>query len=328
MSASEVKRWERLELAERARRLVDRPDLLLAAAAAVILLLGALTTDGFSSAANFKAILASVGILGIVAVGMTFITLSGNLFSLSLGGTVTVASMIFLSWLDLGVAPAILMTVLFAAALCALQGAVIGVLGANPIVITIAAGALQLGAAAKLTGGSAVYADGGGFGGLAANVGGIPISVFVLAGLVIILDPWLRHSRIGREIFLSGENRIAARAAALRVTRSTVVAFTIAGLCAGIAGVLAGATNKTAVLVSGADDIYTFNAIAVVLVGGAAVTGGRGSLARTVLGALFVAAISDMLLLRGYGVGIQTLFTGIFVLIAIAGVQLRRMQVA
>jgi ribose/xylose/arabinose/galactoside ABC-type transport system permease subunit len=255
---------------------------------------------------------------------MTCITLSGNLFSLSLGVTVTVASMTFLAWLDLGVVPALLLSVALGAAICALQGLVIGFLGANPIIVTIGGGSLQLGAAAKFTNGSAVYPDGGGFGWLAGTVAGLPVSVFVLAGLVLVLDLWLRSSRTGQELYLAGESRGAARAAALRVTRSTVIAFAIAGACAGIGGVLLGAANKNAVL-TGGGDLYSFNAIAVVLVGGVAVTGGRGSVSRTVLGALFVAAISDMLLLRGYSTGIQTLVLGVFVLLAIVGMQLRRL---
>jgi ribose/xylose/arabinose/galactoside ABC-type transport system permease subunit len=305
--------------------LANRPDLILAVAAIVVVLVGALTTGGFTTSANFKAILASVGILWIVAVGMTCITISGNLFSLSLGVTVTVASMTFLAWLGLGVVPAILLTIAFAGLMCALQGLLIGGLGANPIVVTIAASSLQLGGAEKFTSGATVYPHGKGFEWLAHTVAGFPVSIFVLVALVILLDLWLRLSRLGREIYLVGENRNAARAAALRVTRTTVVAFAIAGACAGIGGILLGAANKNAVLISGGD-LYTFNAIAVVLVGGVAVTGGRGSVARTVLGALFVAAISDMLLLRGYSTGIQTLVTGLFVLLAIVGVQLRRLQ--
>ena len=305
--------------------LARRPDLALVAVAVAVVVFGGLTTNGFVSSANFKAILASVGILGIVAVGMTCITLSGNLFSLSLGVTVTVASMTFLAWLDLGLVPAMALTIALAAAILALQGLIVAVLGANPIIVTIAFGSLQLGAASKLTNGATVAPDGGGFEWLAGNVAGIPVSVFFLLGLVVAVDLWLRLSRLGQEIYLAGENRAAARAAALRVTRATVLAFAIAGACAGIGGILLGATSKSAVLIGGGD-LYTFKAIAVVLVGGVAVTGGRGSVARTVLGALFVAAISDMLLLRGYSAGIQTLVTGAFVLLAIVAMQLRRRQ--
>jgi len=190
MSANQGAIWG-AAAAERGRWVAKRPDLVLAGAAVLVVIVGAVGTDGFMTSANFKAILASVGILGIVAVGMTCITLSGNLFSLSLGVTVTVASMTFLAWLDLGVVSALLLSVALGAAICALQGLIIGVLGANPIIVTIGAGSLQLGAAAKFTNGSAVYPDGGGFGWLAGTVAGLPVSVFVLAGLVLILDLWL-----------------------------------------------------------------------------------------------------------------------------------------
>jgi ribose/xylose/arabinose/galactoside ABC-type transport system permease subunit len=147
--------------------------------------------------------------------------------------------------------------------------------------------------------------------------------VFVFVAVVAALEVWLRHSRLGHETSLVGENRAAARAAALRVTRVTVVAFAIAGACAGIGGILIGASEGNATLLSGGDR-YTYDAIAAVLVGGTLVTGGRGSAARTALGALFIATLSDMLLLRGYSAGAQVAVTGVVVLIVIVATQLRR----
>ena len=243
---------------------------------AAVLVWGAVSTSGFVSVANFKAILASVGILGIVSVGMTCVTLSGNLFSLTLGATLTVTSMSFLTLLNLGVVAAIALSVLLGVVVCGLQGLLIGAAGANPIVVTIAAGSLQLGVASKLTDASTVYPGGKGFDFLAGNVSGIPASVFVLVAVVIVVEAWLRLSRRGQELYLTGENESAARAAGLRVTGVSVAAFMIAGACAAIGGVLQGAASQNATLFAGIDN-YTFNAIAVVLVGGVAATGGRGS---------------------------------------------------
>lgn len=80
---------------------------------------GAVTTDSFTSIQNIRAILVATGFVGIVAVGMTVIMLSGNLFSLSLGTTVSVGAITFLWALKLGLVPAILITLGVGTAACA-----------------------------------------------------------------------------------------------------------------------------------------------------------------------------------------------------------------
>src|SRR5205823_7311692 len=115
-------------------------------------------------------------------------------------------------------------------------------------------------------------------------------------------------------------NKRAARAAAISVAAVATGAFALAGACTGVAGVLIGATNQNASLFI--ESTYTFDAIAAVLVGGTAVTGGRGSAARTLFGAIVIATISSLLLLRGYSTGIQIFVKGLIVLIVVILVRL------
>lgn len=304
-------------------RLRTQDQLLGLAALAVlaVVVYGAATTQGFLTTDNFKAILSSAGIVGIVAVGMTCITLGGNLFSLTLGTTAAVTTMAFLAALKFGFPVALIIALALATTVCAVQGLVVGGLGANPIIVTIAFGALQLGLAGLLSNNSTVYPPSGAhYKFLADTILGLPVSVFVLAGIAIGVEVWLRRSRAGHELYLIGQNRAAARAGALRVVPVTVAAFAIAGACAAVAGVLIGANQGNATLLTG--DIYTYDAIAAVLVGGTAITGGRGSVARTVAGTLFIAIVADMLLLRGYSTGIQILVRGVMVLLVVVATQL------
>ncbi|MBA8803279.1 ribose/xylose/arabinose/galactoside ABC-type transport system permease subunit [Nocardioides ginsengisegetis] len=299
------------------------PELLIAGIAGAVLVYGAATTEGFLSPANFKAIFAGVGILGIVAVGMTFVTLSGSLFCLTLGTTLTVSSMGFLTWLQFGVVPAILLTLLLGAVIGLGQGILVGGLGANPIIVTIGFGALQLGVASKLTNSAAVYPPGdSNYAWLASTIAGLPVAVYVLVLLVLISAFWLAKSTLGQTILLVGENQSAARAAGLPVVKAITAAFVIAGGCAALGGVLLGATDGNATLLSGGDR-YTYDAIAAVLVGGVAASGGRGTVQQTVLGALLIAVISDMLLLRGASGGVQLLVTGAVVIVVLVFFQLR-----
>jgi ribose/xylose/arabinose/galactoside ABC-type transport system permease subunit len=288
---------------------------------AVIVVVGSLTTTGFATVENSKAILQSSAFVGIIAVGMTVIMLSGNLFSMSLGTTAAVTAITFLWALEYGIVAAILLTVLLGLAICALQGWIVGAIGANPIIVTIAAGVLQAGVTLKVSGGTTIYPPpAASYSWLAERVGGIPFPFIVFLVLTIVVDAILRRTSFGRAIYAVGENKQAARAAAISIAAIAAGAFAVAGACTAIAGVLIGATNGNASLFI--ESTYTFDAIAAVLVGGTVVTGGRGSAARTLFGAIVIATISSLLLLRGYSTGVQILVKGVIVLVVVILVQL------
>src|SRR5581483_10072576 len=110
---------------------------------------------------------------------------------------------------------------------------------------------------------------------LAQPVFGLAAPVYVFLVVTALLAVVMRRTRFGRQIYLLGENRVAARAAALPVTLLTVGAFGVMWLYASGAGILIGATSANASLLLVGS--YTYDAIAAALVGGNAVTGGRGS---------------------------------------------------
>jgi len=289
----------------------------------VVTVYGALTTTGFLTVSNMKAILTAASFVGIIAVGLTVIVLSGNLFSLALGQTAAISAMVFLWTLQWGLAAAILLTLLLGLVIGAVQGFAVGAWGANPIIVTIGAAGLIEGMAVWLSHGESIVppSDETSWEHLANPLFGLPVPVYVFIVVTIILAVVMRRTRFGRQIYLLGENRVAARAAALPITLLTVGAFGIASLYTAGAGVLIGATSANAsLLLTGS---YTYDAIAAALVGGNAVTGGRGSIARTAAGAIFIATISDMLLLRGYSTGGQILVRGIIVVVVVVLTNLR-----
>ena len=311
-------------LVDRGRRQrVIRP--LAFALLAAMIVYGAVSTSGFLTWDNAKAILASMGFVGIIAVGMTLIMLSGNLFSLSLGTTAAVSAMAFLAALHWGVAAAIAAALVLGLVIGAAQGLVVGGLAADPIIITIAAGTLQAGAAAGLSGGSSIQpsASASAYSFLANPIGGIPFSIYVLVGLALLGELLLRRGRFGRRLYLVGDSHDAAFAAGLSVTRVTTAAFAVAGGCAAIAGVLIGAFNQNAsLLLTGT---YTYDAIAAAIVGGNAISGGRGSISRSILGALLIATLGDLMLLRNYSTGAQILVKGVVVVIFVAALNSSRL---
>jgi ribose/xylose/arabinose/galactoside ABC-type transport system permease subunit len=292
------------------------------AVALVFCVFVAISTEGFLTGANLKAIAFSASFIGIAAIGATAIMVSGNLFSLSLGTSVSVAAITFLAALRYGLAAAIVLTLLLGVAVFAIQGLVVGIWDANPIIVTIGAGAIQVGITTWLTSGANVGAPPGAtaYETLGGPVLGVPFSFFVLVGLTLISAFVLHRTRFGRALYLMGESRRAARAAGLGIPWITAGAFAFAGLSAATAGVLLGAFNGTATMSIGGS--YTYDAIAAALVGGNAIQGGRGSAWRAFSGALIIAAITDLLLLRGYSRGMQILVEGIAVVVVVLLMQL------
>ena len=323
MSGATAAALDRLRSERRSIRLADVALGVWIAVLAGLTAYGAATTTGFLTWSNCKAILTAAAFVGIIAVGLTVIVLSGNLFSLALGQTAAVSAMVFLYALRIDLGAAILLTLLLGLAIGSVQGFAVGAWGANPIIITIGAAGLMEGTAVWLSHGESIVPppNATSWTRLARPVLGLPAPVYVFIVLTVVLALVMRRTRFGRQIYLLGENRVAARAAALPITALTVAAFAIASLYTAGSGILIGATSANASLLLVGS--YTYDAIAAALVGGNAVTGGRGSIARTAAGAVFIASISDLLLLRGYSTGVQILVRGIIVLVVVVLTNLR-----
>jgi simple sugar transport system permease protein/ribose transport system permease protein len=287
----------------------------LAALGLVVLVVLALTTDRFLTVENIKAILSSASIVGIMALGLTFVTLIGSLVSLAIGATAVMGAMIFLVELKLGLVPALAISMAAGAAVTALQGLIIGAWGANPVILTIGAGFLLTGITAKASGGVIVQPTGGGWSTLNSTPLGVPLGVYVMVALALLFQFVLRRTVLGRRVILIGENRQAARAAGMRIPRITAIAFAIAGASFALGGAFLGAFNKGAS--AQLEGTTTFDVIAAVLVGGTLISGGRGSALRTLAGAVIIATISDLLLLRGFDTGAQVLLKGVLVVLVV-----------
>jgi simple sugar transport system permease protein/ribose transport system permease protein len=294
---------------------------------AVLLAVAALTTSGFWSTANIRSVLFSGALVGIIACGLTLITLSGSILSMSLGITAAVSAIWFISALDLGLPVAILTTLFLGAGICAAQGVLVGFWGANPIIVTIGAGVVQSGVVQWLTNGASQQPPAGvDYDFLTDVVFGIPVAFYILIAVAVSIELMLRRTVLGRTMFLVGANKAAARAAALGVSTATVAAFAIAGACAACTGVLLGATNQSADLNLEAD--LTFDSIAAVLVVGTVITGGHGSAIRSAFGAMGIAVIISVLVLRGFNPGVRLIVEGVIVLAVVTAAHVARQRTA
>ena len=284
--------------------------------AVVALLLGwALLTPGFLSRISLYAMLSDMSFAGCVAVGMSFITLTGNIMSLALGATVSARSLVFLGSLSFGPAAALALALGFGAAITAAQGAVIGVLRANAILVSIAALTIIMGVADIATGGQRIYPAGAGFALLHSRILGVPFDTVVLLALALAGQAVLSGTRLGREMRMVGSNRRAAEVAGIDAPRAVTAAYALAGFCAASSGILLAARYGSGDMDLGAG--FDYRAIAAVLVGGTAIQGGAGSVLRSLLGMVVIAVIEIVLRLQGFSENLQYLVTGLVVLAVI-----------
>lgn len=299
------------------------PLALLGIAAAIIFIVAAaITTPGFLTIHNFRAILGSTTFVGLIAVGMTVIMISGSFVSMSLGTLATVTAIFFVFALQFGVVAAILSTLVLGGLLGWVQGYLIGAWDANPIIVTIAAGALLEGVSVAMTGGQAMSPPDHSYDFLNMTPLGIPLGTFALLALVVAVEFLLRRTRLGREVYLLGESRAAARAAALSLGEIGSSVFLIAGISAALAGIFLASFNHGASLLLNRGTL-NYDAIAATLIGGTAIAGGRGSVWRTLLGVILIAIITNLVLLRGYSLGAQILFKGILMVAFVLAIHLR-----
>lgn len=286
--------------------------------ATTVIVLGwaALTTPGFFTLGNAQAILTSTIFVGMVAVGMTLVMVSGSFVSLALATTATVSAMTFMALLPLGLVPAIALTLVVAGVAGALQGVAIGGWNANPIIVTIAAAAIMEGLAIALSKGVTINPVNLDYRILNARWLGLPFGFYVLAALVVCVEAVLRLTAFGRMVYLVGDSRVAARAAALPLAAIGAGVFAIAGVCSALAGIFMATFNHSASLLLNRGTLG-YDAIAAVLIGGAAIGGGRGTVLRTTAGVVVIAVVTDLVLLRGYSAGTQVALKGL-VMIAFA----------
>jgi ribose/xylose/arabinose/galactoside ABC-type transport system permease subunit len=279
------------------------------------LIVVALATPGFTTTPNIVTLLATTSFVGCVAVGMTFIMLSGNIMSFSLGATMASAAMIYCALSDYGEAVAAAATVTYATSVSAAQGALVGYFRANPIIVSIMALSLISGGTQVVSQGHAIYAVPNSLAVLKGSIAGIPAAGFVLLAAVVAGQLLLRYTHFGHGVILVGSNLRAAVAAGIRTPQIVVGVYAVAGLFASLSGLLIAARYGSADLSYGAG--FDYSAVAATLVGGTAISGGHGSVLRTLGGIVVVAVIASILLLRGFETQYQYLLNGIIILLAI-----------
>jgi ribose transport system permease protein len=283
----------------------------------LLLVIGATAAiPAFASPGNIRAILYATCAIGTAAAGLTLITLSGNLFMLSIGATSAVATLVFASALNHGVLIAVSAALILGALVGLAQGVVVGVAKCNPIIATIAVASIITGLGSLYSNGQTIIGAGdASWLGVGQITPYIPNQLFVFLGTVLIYEFLTDFTVFGREIRLLGTNAQAAAIAGLRTRNSVVVAYCLAGIAAGLAGALLASQASEGNLQLGAG--LDFDVIAAVLIGGVSIRGGRGKVSDGAFGALFLSIVGNILLLFNLAYEIQLVVKGIVVLLSV-----------
>jgi ribose/xylose/arabinose/galactoside ABC-type transport system permease subunit len=304
-------------------RLLDQVPVLILVIGCMI---AALLSNRFATPGNLTNVLLQASILSVLAIGMTFAIVTGG-FDLSIGSTAALTSCIAAAvmvetdgWI-LGVVAAVALGTLIGVA----NGLTIAYLKVNPFIATLGMMVLVRGAALLVTGGTPVTGDEGlpsaflawGFG----RFLGLPNLAWVAAGLIALFSWVLHRTPFGVRVFAVGDNRQAAFLAGVSVPHVLVGAYGICGALAGVAGVL-----LTTRLQSGqptAGEFYELTVIAAVVLGGASLQGGEGSLYKSIVGVLIMTVLANALNLINVDSYWQRVAVGIVIVIAAAIDQLR-----
>jgi ribose/xylose/arabinose/galactoside ABC-type transport system permease subunit len=299
---------------------------------ALLLVVGRAISDDFWSGGNLVQVVQDVSILGIVAVGLSFITYSGHFVDLAIPVQMSVAGIVAVALLPAGFGLALLAGLAAGTLLGLVNGLVVGYLRLNPIIWTLAALSLADGVTRWLYGGKWVYADGGTAAGArfaalyrGEVLGGVPFMVLLFVLVALAGHVAMRHTGYGRQVKLTGSAYEAARLSGVPVRRVVALAFGISGFAAALGGLL-----KTSFCTYGDVEIgltYDFQAVTAVVLGGMPLAGGRGSMTGVVGGVLVMGLLGRILpLVPGIGQDQQFVIRGlIFVaVVGISQVALRR----
>jgi len=298
----------------------------------MVLVFGALAPDLFTRASWLNTSQYAVEFL-LLAIGQTFVIITGGI-DLSdgavLGLTGMVAGVTMQAMLNSHINSLFTTFVGFAVAL--LLGAFIGFLNGflitrlklPPFIVTL--GTLTaVGAAPQLiNGGNEVINLPSQIATIGSSVllgGWIYVTVLVAAVACVVMGLVLHRTRFGLRTFAIGSNNLGARRAGVNVDRHLVRVYTISGFLAGLAGMMVMANFDAATPVAGQND--ELNAIAAVVIGGASLFGGRGTMLGTVVGTFIIALLTTGLVLVGVSGSWQEVATGVIIVAAVAIDQVR-----
>ncbi|MEC0184172.1 ribose ABC transporter permease [Paenibacillus peoriae] len=285
----------------------------------ILIIVVSVLNPAFLEPLNILNLLRQVAINALIAFGMTFVILTGGI-DLSVGSTLALSSALMASLLAAGFPP--LLAIVAGCVIGAMLGAV------NGLMVTKGKMAAFIATLATMTifrGLTMVFTEGNPITGLSDSVMfqlfgrgylfGIPVPAITMASIFVLLWVVLHKTSFGRKTYAIGGNERASIISGIKVHRVKIMVYSLAGLLAGLAGAILTSRLDSAQPTAGTS--YELDAIAAVVLGGTSLSGGRGRIVGTLIGALIIGALNNGLNLLGVSSFYQLVVKGIVIVIAV-----------
>jgi len=306
-----------------------------------VLIFFAFAAPNFLSAANLVLMSKHVALNAFLAIGMTFVIITGGI-DLSVGSIVGLCGMVagglILHGIDLQFGYTVFFNIWEIVAITLALGVFIGVingflitrLNVAPFIATLGTLYVARGAALLLSGGSTFPNLEGnpalGTTGFAVFGAGkilyLPVSIWILIALALVSGYVARWTPLGRHIFMVGGNERAAALSGIRVNRVKMFVYMFSGFCAAIVGLIISSELMAAHPATG--ETFELNAIAAAVLGGTSMSGGRGTVGGTIIGAFVIGILSDGLVMMGVSSFWQMVIKGVVIIAAVVVDQAQR----
>ncbi len=279
----------------------------------------ALANDRFLTVDNVLGVVRSSAILGVMALGVTFVVISGNL-DLSVGSMMSFSTIVVLDLHD-RIGPELGIPLMFAMTLGigAVIGFLVGYLKLNSLIVTLGMLSAIHGLTLTYSGGQnmdiadkegtwfAVFGQG--------SVAGIPVPILMFLGLAAILGIVLSKTPFGRKVYAVGGNGTAAAFSGIPRARVVFSCYLMSAFCVAVAGLLQASRSMGSQNTVGQG--MELEVLAAVILGGASLLGGSGTILKTVIGVLILGFIQNGLLLVGLEFYVQYVVTWAIIILAV-----------
>ncbi len=284
----------------------------------VVFLVFSVLSPAFFTKNNLINIIRQVSMLGICAVGMTFIILTGGI-DLTVGSimglTGTICAKAMVSW---GFHPVLaILIALIAAACCgALNAWLVTTVNIPPLITTLGMMGVLRGFVYILCGGLPIYGFTKKFKVIGQGyLGFIPVPVIIMVAVFMFAHVFLNRSRYGRYTYGLGGNEEATRLAGVNILQQKYLLYTISGLCSGIAGIVMLSRLNSAQPTTGIG--FEMNVVTAVVLGGISIAGGEGKLSGVITGVLIIGVLTNGMILINISSYWQSVVQGTVLLLAV-----------
>jgi ribose/xylose/arabinose/galactoside ABC-type transport system permease subunit len=285
----------------------------------VFMVVFALANPRFIAVDNISGVIRSSAILGVMALGVTFVVIGGNL-DLSVGSMMSFSTIVVLDLHD-KIGPTLAIPAMFGLtmALGAFIGFLVGYLKLNSLIVTLGMLSAIHGLTLTWSGGQNMdIADKSGtwfsvFG--QGSVAGVPVPILIFAALAIVLSLVLGKTPFGRKVYAVGGNGKAATFSGIPRARIVFLTYLVSSFCVACAGLLQASRSLGSQNTVGQG--LELEVLAAVILGGASLLGGSGTIFKTVIGVLILGFIQNGLLLMGLAFYVQYVVTWVIIILAV-----------